>query len=154
MSGPDFLFVAAFAPANAAGLALAVRQFDFQHFARHAATDQYCRQHAQQCSYDLYIDTRNYLSIVGNIQGPQTVNVWIYHTIAVCRESLSIERGYGGYGDSYQAEERRLLRWLVQIRQLEPQSWKALSGGDGYAYTAIAAGSSGAELLDYLDAAP
>ncbi len=152
MSGPDLRFTATFAPANAASLALAVRQFDFQHFSRYSVTAQDCQQHARQCSYDLYIDTRNYLSIVGNIEGTQPVNVWIHHTIAVCQEALSIERGYGGYGDPYLAEERRLLRWLVQIRQLAPQSWQMQSGGDGYAYSVLAAGTSGAELLAYLDA--
>ncbi len=154
MSGPDMLLLTTFAPAAAADLALAVRQFDFQHFSHHPVAAQHCQQHAQQCTYDLYIDTRNYTSIVSSIEGRQTANIWIYHTITVCQAALSIERGYGGYGDPFLAEERRLLGWLVQIRQLEPQTWRMLSGGAGYAYTELAAGSSGAELLAYLDAAP
>ena len=148
MAGPDFIFQAAFLPTNA--LADAVRSFDFQHFSHYALQDQYCRQHSQTCSYDIYVDRQNAERLIGNIEGRHTVNIWVYHSIEVCGESLSIERGYGGYGDPFASEERALLRWLIDQPQLELQTWQALTGGDGYAYTELARGSSAAELLDYL----
>ena len=147
MAGPDFIFQAAFLPTNA--LADAVRSFDFQHFSHYALQDHYCRQHGQTCSYDIYVDRQNAERLIGNLEGRHNENIWVYHSIEVCGGSLSIERGYGGYGDPFAAEERALLRWLNEQPQLALQSWQILTGGDGYAYTERAAGSSSAKLLDY-----
>lgn len=153
MSGPDLAFFVAFAPTNAADLARAVQQFSFSHFAHYWMTEQFCRRHGQRCSYDLYIDTRNYQHMVENIEERSTVNLWVYHAIEVCQASLSIERGYDGYGDPYAAEERALVRWLLGLPQLELQTWQVVAGGDGYDYSELASGSSGTDLLVYLDSA-
>lgn len=151
MTGPDLAFFVAFAPPNAADLARAVRQFDFQHFAYYAMTAQFCRRHGQRCSYDLYVDTRNYQQMVENIEERSTVNLWVYHAIEVCHASLSIERGNGGYGDPYAAEERALVRWLLGLPQLDLQTWQVVAGGDGYDHVELASGQASAELLMYLD---
>lgn len=151
MSGPDLTFSITFAPANAAELTQAVRLFNFEHFARHVMTAQFCRQHGKHCSYDMYIDMRNYHQMIENIEGRGSSNLWVYHAIEVCQASLLIERGYGGYGNPYAAEERALLYWLISLPQLELQTWKALAGGDGYTHVELASGSASAELVAYID---
>lgn len=152
MSGPDDFFIVSVAPSQAQTLAGAVRGFPLQHFVHHPLHEQPCQIHQRACTYDIYIDTWNAQRMIENIVGRARRNIWIYESIAVCGETLMVERGYGGYGPEFLAEENALLRMLARLPQLEIRSWKYINGGDGYSYTDLDSGSSGAELLEHLGA--
>jgi hypothetical protein len=149
-NGPDWLFAATFAPADAARLAKLARQHGLPGFVYQQITDRPCRVHLQPHAYDLYADARNAAALTANIADSESRNIWAYHAIEVCGPQMSIERGYGGYPDSHGATETDLIRRLAQAPELMLVRWEVGYGGQGYPAGQVASGGTAAELLAYL----
>ena len=150
--GPDWYFVAGFAPAGAERLAAHVRGYRLPDFDHYRVVDGLCTRHQHHATSDLYADRASYPRLVANLAGGRPQNIWIYHAIEVCGPSLTIERGYGGYPGLHGAAETGLIVALASLPEITLVDWQVSYGGEGYAPGQAMAGASGAELLAYLGA--
>jgi hypothetical protein len=148
--GPDWFLFATFAPATTDRLLTVVRQHPLPGFASYHVSNGPCSRHHHDSTYELYIDQRNYEQVVQSFNGRPSQNIWIYHTIAVCGNDLTLERGYGGYPGMHGATETSLIVMLAAAPELTLVDWSVAYGGDGYSSGQLASGTSAPELLAYL----
>jgi hypothetical protein len=95
--GPDWVFNATFAPGSGGALAASVRASAPPGFTYYRATQRPCsiHYHTKSCDYDLYVDTPHYQACVDQLEGRHRQNMYVYHSIQVCRDEFQIVRGYG-----------------------------------------------------------
>ena len=152
--GPDWVFNAAFAPGSSSALAAAVRDHAPIGFTYYRATQRPCPIHfdLKACDYDLYVDTPHYQACVDQLEGRQGNNVYIYHSIQVCRHNYQLVRGYGGTPDQHGSAETRAIRTLANTPQIVMTEWSIVFGGGTYSYDILCSGATSAALVAYLDA--
>ena len=148
--GPDWFFFATFTPSTTDGVAVVIRQHPLPGFAYYHVSNGPCSRHHHHSTYDLYVDQHNYDQLVQSFAGRQIQNRWIYHTIAVCGNDVTLERGYGGYPGMHGPAETSLIETLAAARELTLVDWKVAYGGDGYTQRQLTSGATATELLAYL----
>jgi hypothetical protein len=149
--GPDWVFNAAFAPGGSTALAAMLREQPPAGFGLYRATQRPCSIHGGSCDYDLYVDMSNYQACVGQLEGRDASNIYLYHSIQVCHDEYQLVRGYGGYPDQHGLAETRSIRAIAQTPELILTKWSIVYGGMTYPYETLISGTTSAELLDYLD---
>ncbi len=130
--GPDWLFIARVAPEGAAALAALAASGAPPGFAA-------CEGEALT-----YIDAG---SLESRLAGR---NLWVYNSIQVAGDSLSLECGYGGRGEQLNRAETDFLLGLLAAPGVTLCSWRVLAGGDGYEHSTLRGGDDLAGLLAYL----
>jgi hypothetical protein len=151
--GPDWIFNATFAPGSSS-LAEVVR-FDAPiGFTYYRAKQRPCPIHfdLKLCDYDLYVDTAHYQACIDQLEGRQSQNIYIYHSIQVCGHDYQLARGYGGDPEQHGSAETRSIRALAHTPNMIMTAWSIVYGGVTYPYETLVSGATSAGLLDYLDA--
>ena len=150
--GPDWLLNVSFTPGSASALAATLRQHAPIGFTHYQATQRHCPIHGHLCDYVLYVDSSNYQACVDQLEGRHTGNIYVYHTIQLCRHDYQMTRGYGGYPDQHGEAETRCIRALAQAPNCVITEWNLVHGGMTYPYETLISGTTAAGLLEYLDA--
>ncbi|NEQ43800.1 MAG: hypothetical protein F6K00_09680 [Leptolyngbya sp. SIOISBB] len=135
--GPDYYFLATFAPQDSPQLAALVQRYLPQRFVRNEANTAAIQ----------YLDDSTYRKLQALQQG-EDVRIWFSATIEVLGPELSICHRLGG-GQDY--AEASLIRALAQAPELTLCQWRVSYGGDGYAGGNVAQGDSPDSLLAYLN---
>src|SRR4051794_7010329 len=92
--GPDWVFNATFALGSSSALAATVRDHAPLGFTSYQATQRPCYIHGKTCDYVLYIDTPHYQACVDQLEGRQSQNIYVYHSIQVCQNEFQLMRAY------------------------------------------------------------
>ena len=149
--GPDWVFNAAFAPGSSSALAATVRDHAPLGFTDYRATQRPCPIHGKLCDYVLYVDTPHYQACIDQLEGRHDRNIYVYHTIQVCRHEYQLVRGYGGAPDQHGSAETQSIRALAHTPDLVMTAWSIVYGGVTYPYETLVSGTTSAALLAYLD---
>jgi hypothetical protein len=149
--GPDWLFNATFAAGSRRALAAAVRAHAPAGFTAYHASQRPCPIHGVLCDYILYVDTPHYQTCIDQLEGRNTANIYVYHTIQICQNDVQLVRGYGGDPAQHGRAETQMIRAIAQAPDLVMAAWSIVYGGVTYPYETLAGGATSAALLAYLD---
>jgi hypothetical protein len=148
--GPDWQFVARVTPGSASALVHVALQTSLSGYAYFAAEPDYCEQHQTLCTYHSFVDTPNLDVYMKNLQEEKRKNVWIYNLIRIHRDTIEIECGYGGRGQTHNMRETAFLLDIFGGPDITMQFWSVLAGGNGYEYKLLASGVTLQDLVNYI----
>jgi hypothetical protein len=149
--GPDWVFNATFAPGSRHALAATLLGHAPVGFTAYHASQRPCSIHGTLCDYVEYIDTAHYQACVDQLEGRNTNNIYIFHTIQVCQNEFQLVRGYGGDPAQHGHAETQMIRAIAQAPELAMIGWSIVYGGVTYPYETLVSGATPAALLAYLN---
>ncbi len=141
--GPDFVFIATFAPSDVEQLAAVVRNNLPHGFIRNQDfMDSHSRGESKV--YDSYLDQHTHNRLVSMQAHGAQESIWYYGHIEVRDHQLMVQEILAGgmYGGT------SLIIAVAQSPNVMMQSWKVAY--DGYSWGEVAQGTSASSLLDYL----
>lgn len=139
--GPDYVFIATFAQANAENLAKLVQR----HLPHGHVYEEDSVNHQYKCErYASYIDTYTHKRLMDMRENGKRENFYYYGEITVCDHNLTIQHvlSGGAYGGT------DLILALAQSTELTLHEWKVAY--NGYSWGEVAKGTTSEELIDYL----
>ncbi len=152
--GPDWWLTAHFDPAQAAVLAETARALTPAGFVVQPVRRAPCPVHGHVCDYDLYVDEANAATLFAQVAGRHMGNVYVFHTLQVCRNVVQVVRGYGGYPGQYGPAETDWLWQLAHTSALTLHGWQVAYGGMTYPEVTAASGYGLADWQTYLAVTP
>jgi hypothetical protein len=138
-AGPDWLLIAHVAAEHAGALADLASRADLEGFAPCDDGDGHT-----------FIDASNRAAYAGNLAGGAQQNIWVYNLVRVYGDTIEVECGYGGRGESLNRAETAFLLDILAAPTITLRSWRVLAGGNGYDFRALREGDSGESLRAYL----
>jgi hypothetical protein len=143
--GPDFVFLATFAPSDAEKLARLVADHLPSGFIENKEFSQF--QNAGDVKvYHSYLDEHTYHRLIEMQETGNKENIWYYGEIEIRDHVLTIQQVLAG--GMY--KETPLIVALAQACNLTWQEWRIIYGDSSWGWSEAARGNDASSLLDYL----